>query len=105
VSPTYSDKIILSVHKDSSPKSFSPIDQTTDKQLNVNSWKHVAGNDITFPLHCHNMLHVYFTQCIAACTLCNLHANQHGFHGTLKHVITVTVLLESERYEACCVQQ
>jgi len=65
-------------------------------QLNGNSCKHVAGNEITFPMYCHHMPHMCFTQCIAACTLCNLHAIQHGFHGTLEHVITVTVFLESE---------
>lgn len=51
--PTYSDQIMLAVHRDSSQKSFSPQNSGTDKQHDVNPWKCVVENGITFRLHYH----------------------------------------------------
>jgi hypothetical protein len=66
--PTYNDEIMLSVHNDSSPRSFPPWIRGTDKQLNINLRKH--GGNVTFPLGCHYLPHVHFTHCNAAYGLC-----------------------------------
>lgn len=60
---------MLSVHKDSSPRSFS---QWIRPQISSSMLIHgnVAGNTITFPLHCHHVPHTYFTQCNAAGVPC-----------------------------------
>jgi len=55
---------MLSGHKHLSEMSSSPEMRGTDNQLIVikNPWKHKIGYDITLQQHCHQVLHVHFTQ-------------------------------------------
>jgi len=69
--PTYSDEIILAFNQDKSPRQFSPEVRGTDKQVSVNSWRHVAGGAVTF------CAAISFHTCIAQtmmqyCGVCNL---------------------------------
>jgi hypothetical protein len=48
---------MLSVRNDRSPTLFPPQVRGTDKQLNVQPWKHVEGNNVTFQLCCHQFSH------------------------------------------------
>jgi hypothetical protein len=80
--PMYSDNIMLSVCTDSFTTSFPPLIRGTDKQLNVNPWKHMAGN-YTFWLHCSLFPHMHFTPCNATSTPVYKYVNQHGFIAAL----------------------
>ena len=82
--PTYSEKILLSVHNDSSPRSFPPSIRGTDKQLNDNSWKCGVGNDFKLQIYSHLFLHVHFIQHnTASKSECVIYVNQHRFNVAL----------------------
>lgn len=79
--PIYSEKILLSVHNDSSTRSFPPRIRGTDKQLSDNSWKCGVGNDFTLQIYSHLFLHVHFTQHdTASRSECVIYVNQHQFN-------------------------
>jgi len=95
-------KILLSVHKNSSPRSFPPRIWGTDKQLNDKTWKCGVGNEFTLQIYSHLFLHVHFTQHdTASRSVCVIYVNQHQFKAVLSDHACFTLISIPEVH---CVQ-
>jgi len=74
----------------------------TEKQLNVNQWKSVSGNNVTFWLLCHHFPHMHFTK--HDTTLRHVCSTTPTNMSLIDNIMSVTVFISSQYFELFCVQ-